>query len=95
MRRELWRVIRRSKSFYATTYRLSGRVLAFSLFVNVALGLMIWQTYLNTPKRHYYLTNGVVPPTELFAMDTANEGSTPLLANDPDAADDEHILNLK
>jgi len=95
MRRELWRVIRRSKSFYATTYRLSGSVLAFSLFVNVVLGLMIWQTYLNKPKRHFYLTNGVVPPTELFSLDSANESSTPLLAKDPDAADDEHILNLK
>ncbi|MDF1684133.1 MAG: phosphoesterase [Legionellaceae bacterium] len=95
MRRELWRVIRRSKSFYATTFRLSGSLLVFSLFINVVLGLAVWQTYLTKPKRHFYITNGVVPPTELFSMDAPNEGSSPLLANDPDAADDENILNLK
>lgn len=95
MRRELWRVIRRSKNFYTTTFRFSGNVLVFSLIINVVLGLVICQTYFYKPKRHFYITNGMVPPTELSSRDTPNESSVPLLANDPDSPDDEKILNVE
>ena len=95
MRRELWRVIRRSKNFYTTTFRFAGNALVFSLIINVVLGLVICQTYFYKPKRHFYITNGVVPPTELSPRDTANESSVPLLANDPDATVDEKTLDLE
>jgi len=92
MRRELWRVVKRSKRFYVRTYRFAGSALIFSLMMNVMLGLAIYQTYFYKPERHFYVTNGIVPPTELMAMDAANESSVPLLANDPDVNDDKKIL---
>jgi len=95
MRRELWRVIKSSKNFYTMTFRFAGNALVFSLIINVVLGLVICQAYLYKPKRHFYITNGVVPPTELSSRDTPNESSVPLLANDPDAPDDEKKLNLE
>lgn len=95
MRRELWRTIRRSKNFYTATFRFSKNILVFSLLINVVLGLAICHTYFYKPKRHFYITNGVVLPTEVKARDTANESSVPLLANDPDEPDDERILNIE
>jgi len=87
MRRAVWRVIRNSKRFYVATFRFAGRALIFSLVINVALGLGIWQAYFNTPERHFYVTNGIVPPTEVIPVDVPNESSVPLLANDPDVTD--------
>ena len=95
MRRELWRVIKRSKNFYTMTFRFAGNALVFSLIINVVLGLVICQTYFFKPKRHFYITNGEVPPTEVNSRDTPNESSVPLLANDPDAPDDAKILNVE
>lgn len=94
MRRQVWRNIRRTKSFYTTTFRFAGSALVFSLIINVVLGVVIWQTYLYQPKRHFYITNGMVPPTEVIPLDARNMSSVPLLGNDPDAVADEKILNL-
>ncbi len=95
MQRELWRVIKSSKNFYTMTFHFAGNALAFSLIINVVLGLAVWKTYLYEPKRHFYITNGMVPPTEVIPLDAPNEGPVPLLANDPDARDDEKILNVE
>ena len=95
MRRDVWRVIRGSKNFHVTTFRLARTAIVFSLIINLVLGLAICQAYFYKPERHFYVTNGVVPPTELTSRDTPNESSVPLLANDPDAINDEKILNLE
>lgn len=95
MRREQWRVMRGSKQFYVRTFRLAENTLVFSLLMNVLLGCAIYHVHFNKPERHFYVTNGVVPPTELSSMDTPNEGAEPLLANDPDAKDDEKTWNLE
>jgi intracellular multiplication protein IcmM len=89
MRRELWRSIRNSKHFYIKGFRFAGKALFFSLILNLCLGAAIYQVYFQTPKRHFYVTNGVTSPTELIAMDSANESSVPLLASDPDMNPDE------
>jgi intracellular multiplication protein IcmM len=92
MRRETWRLIRASKRFYVGTFRFSGSMLVFSLCVNLVLGWAIFYAYAHMPERHYYATNGVVPPTELIAMSAANETSVPLLAADQNVNDDEKLI---
>jgi len=89
MRRELWRSMISSKHFYVGGFRFAGKALFFSLILNLGLGAAIYQVYFHTPERHFYVTNGVTPPTELTAMSTANESSVPLLANDPDMNPDD------
>lgn len=84
MRRELWRSMISSKHFYVRSFRFAGKALFFSLILNICLGAAIYKVYFHTPKRHYYVTNGVTPPMELTALDSANESSEPLLGNDPD-----------
>ncbi|NCT56285.1 MAG: hypothetical protein GW760_01025 [Legionella sp.] len=95
MRRQVWRNIRRTKRFYTTTFRFSQSALVFSLVINVVLGVVIWHTYLYQPKRHFYITNGMVPPTEVIPLDARNMSAVPLLGNDPDAVVDEKILNVE
>lgn len=94
MQRQVWRKIRRSKNFYTTTFRFSLIALIISLMFNVVLGVVIWHTYLYQPKRHFYITNGMVPPSEVTPLDNPNTSSVPLLRNDPDAVADEKILNV-
>jgi intracellular multiplication protein IcmM len=92
MRREVWRLLIASKQFHVRTFRFAETMLVFSLAMSVLLGLGLCYAYLHIPERHYYVTNGEVPPTELTVMDAANNTSEPLLANDPDTDDDEKLI---
>ena len=92
MRRELWRLMISSKRFYVGTFRFAESALLFSLICSVLLGIGIFYAYLHIPERHYYATNGEVPPSELTAMDEPNETSTPLLADDPVIDDDAKLI---
>ncbi len=92
MRRETWRLMRASKGFYVRTFRFSGSMLVFSLVVNLVLGVGVFYAYTHMPERHFYATNGVVPPTELTAMSEPNETSTPLLPADQDVDNDEKLI---
>ena len=83
MRRELWRLTISSKRFYVGTFRFAGGALLFSLMLSVLLGVGIFYAYLHMPDRHYYATNGAVPPSELTSMDAPDETSVPLLPPDP------------
>jgi intracellular multiplication protein IcmM len=89
MRREVWRLLIQSKRFYVGTFRFAENALVFSLIISVLLGVGLIYVYLHIPERHYYATNGAVPPTELTAMDSANKTSVPLLAEDLTVDDDE------
>ncbi len=92
MRRELWRLMIRSKRFYVGTFRFAESALVFSLLVNVLLCVGLVYAYKHVPDRHYYATNGEVPPSELTAMDAPNETSVPLLAADPAIDDDAKLI---
>ncbi|MDF1645977.1 MAG: type IVB secretion system protein IcmM/DotJ [Legionellaceae bacterium] len=92
MRREVWRLMINSKRFYVGTFRFAETALVFSLLISVLLGLGLFYVYVHIPERHYYATNGEVPPTELTAMDAPNETAIPLLAADPDIDDDEKLI---
>ncbi len=92
MRREVWRLLIRSKRFYVGTFRFAENMLVLSLLMNVLLGVGLFYVYLHMPARQFFATNGVVPPTELTAMDEPNETSVPLLAADPDINDDVKLI---
>ena len=92
MRSELWRLMITSKRFYVGTFRFAGSALLLSLMLSVLLGAGIFYAYLHIPDRHYYATNGVVPPSELTSMDAPNDTSIPLLASDPTGDDEEKLI---
>ena len=82
MSRAIWQRIRNSKRFYVRTYRKAGSILLFSVIINVMLGICVAYVYLNIPERDYYATYGEIPPIKLFAMNSPNLSSTPLLPDD-------------
>lgn len=88
MQRETWRLLISSKRFYVGTFRFAESALILSFVVNVLLGGALFYAYLKVPARHFYATNGEVPPTELTAMTAPNETSVALLPADPDVDDD-------
>lgn len=92
MRRETWRLMIQAKGFYVGTYRFLGTALACSVVCSVLLSLAIFYVYLHMPERHYYATNGEVPPSELTAMEQPNDTAVPLLADDPAADDEERLI---
>lgn len=92
MRREVWRLLIASKQFYVKTFRFAETMLIFSLGLSVLLALALCYAYLHIPERHYYVTNGEVPPTELTVLDAPNNTSEPLLEADPDTSDDEKLI---
>ncbi|MDX2346422.1 MAG: type IVB secretion system protein IcmM/DotJ [Legionella sp.] len=92
MRREVWRLITKSKRFYVGTFRFAENALVFSLAISVLLGLVLLYAYFHIPERDYYVTNGEVPPTKLTAMDLPNESSEALLAADPAISDKEKLI---
>lgn len=92
MRREVWRLLIQSKRFYVGTFRFIESMLVLSLLISVLLTAGVFYIYLDIPERHYYATNGVVPPSDLTAMDAPNETSVALLASDPTTDDDEKSI---
>lgn len=92
MQREVWRLTIKSKRFYVSTFRFAEKALIFFMVLNVLLGLGVVYAYFQIPMRHYYATNGEVPPLELTPMDAPNETSIPLLAADPEIDDDKRII---
>ncbi|MCH9756822.1 MAG: type IVB secretion system protein IcmM/DotJ [Gammaproteobacteria bacterium] len=92
MQREVWRLMIGSKRFYVGTFRFLESMLVLSLLISVLLGVGLFYTYLHMPDRRYYATNGVVPPSELTAMEEPNETSTALLVADPVIDDDEKLI---
>ena len=92
MRREIWRLIIHSKQFYVGTFRFVEYMLVFSLAISVLLGVGLFYAYRHIPERHYYATNGEVPPTELTALNAPNETSVPLLPNDPTVDSDVKLI---
>lgn len=92
MRREFWRLMISSKQFYVRTFRFAGSALVFFLLLNVLLAAGLFYAYMHVPDRHYYATNGEVPPGELTAMDEPNYTSVPLLAADPTIDDDAKLI---
>jgi intracellular multiplication protein IcmM len=92
MRREVWRLLIQSKRFYVGTFRFIESMLVLSLLISVLLTAGVLYIYLDIPERHYYATNGMVPPSDLTAMDAPNETSVALLASDPITDDDEKSI---
>jgi intracellular multiplication protein IcmM len=92
MRREVWRLMIQSKRFYVSSFRFAENVLVFSLVISVLLGIGLFYADIHIPERHYYATNGSVPPTELTAMSVPNETSVPLLPDDPTVDNDTKLI---
>ena len=92
MRREVWRLLIQSKRFYVNTFRFAESALVFSLMLSVLLSIGLIAVYFHMAERHYYATNGAVPPSELTAVDAPNLTSSPLLADDPTTDDDEKAV---
>lgn len=92
MQRETWRLQIRSKRFYVRTFRFAESALIVMIGVNIFLGLATLYVYTRIPERHYYATNGEVPPMELTALNAPNETSVPLLAADPVVDDAKKIM---
>lgn len=87
MGREIWNAIKQSKTFYIRTYRACLTVTAFSLLLNLIIGLVIYYLYFNEPERDFYATSGITSPVKLTPLNEPNYSSKPLLANDPPSED--------
>jgi len=83
MSREKWKLIRLKKGFYVRTFHRTASILAFSVTLNLLLGLMISHAYLGRSENKFYATNGAMPPEELTSRDGPNLTSAPLLGDDP------------
>ncbi len=77
-----WKSIKSSKKFYVRTYRKLGSVLLGSVILNVILGICVAYVFFSMPTPDFYATYGEIPPIKLFAMDSPNYSSTPLLPDD-------------
>jgi hypothetical protein len=83
MSREKWRLIKLKKGFYVRTFHRTASILAFSVTLNLVLGLTVSHVYFGRTENKFYATNGAMPPEELTSMDGPNVTSSPLLADDP------------
>jgi intracellular multiplication protein IcmM len=83
MSREKWNLIKLKKGFYVRTFHRTASILAFSVALNLILGLTVSRVYLGRAENKFYATNGAMPPEELTSMDRPNITSSPLLADDP------------
>ena len=84
MTQSTWNLIKRSKGFYVNTYRKTGYFLLFSVVVNLIFVFSIYYVYFNRSLNDFYATSGVISPIKLTSLDSPNNTSTPLLANDPE-----------
>lgn len=82
MSRGAWQRIKSSKRFYVRTYRNIRSALLGSVIINLLLGITVSYVYFTLPEPDFYATYGEIPPIKLFAMDSPNYSSTPLLPDD-------------
>ncbi|MCX7118039.1 MAG: type IVB secretion system protein IcmM/DotJ [Legionellales bacterium] len=92
MSRETWSLIKQSKRFYVQTYRGTGTTLFISMLLNLCLGSFIYYIYFNQPDPAFYATSGIIPPILLTPMDSANNTSVAMLADDPVNEDDTRAI---
>ena len=92
MSRETWTLIKNSKRFYVSTFRRAGSALFVSVVINFTLGLAIYYTYITQPGHDFYATSGITPPVELTSMDTPNNTSVALLADDDESVNDIKVI---
>lgn len=92
MSRETWRLIKQSKRFYVSTYRVTANTLIASIIINLILGFVIHFIYFSQPESDYYATNGAMPPIELTPMDSPNVTSVALLPSDPENESDGRVI---
>ncbi len=78
-----WNLIKSTKHFNVSIYRRLGRMIVYSMMINVVLCFWISHMYFNRPENAYYATNGASPPMQIKALAKPNMSSVPLLANDP------------
>ena len=92
MSRETWALIKHSKRFYIQTYRRAGTALFVSAIINLCLGGAIYYAYFSEPGHDFYATNGITKPEQLTPMDSPNNTSVALLANDDNDNDDVKVI---
>ncbi len=79
--------------FYVLNYRKLGRVLIYSMLVNIILFFLISFVYFHERSPNYYSTNGASNPVQLTAISAPNYSSQALLPDDI-PADAEPVTNL-
>jgi len=84
MSKNNWNLIKQSKGFYINTYRKTSHVLLFSVFLNLIFVFSIYYVYFNQSENDFYATSGITSPIKLTALESRNNTSTALLANDPE-----------
>ncbi len=92
MTKAVWQHIKNSKRFYVRTYRNIGSMLLVSVIINVLLGVFVAFVYFELPEPDFYATYGEIPPIKLFAMNSPNYSSTPLLPDDRQYESDERQI---
>ncbi len=83
MSKAAWNLIMASKQFNVSLYRTLGKLIIFSLILNLLLVLGLLNTYHNLGESSFYASNGTTPPLLLKAETGPNNSSVPLLASDP------------
>lgn len=87
-----WNKIKHGKGFYVSTYRKALTLTMGSLFLNILLILGIIYAYIQTPRTHFYATNGAIAlmsitdqpeKYELQPLDQPNYSDQALLPPDP------------
>ena len=92
MTQSAWDVIKRSKGFYINTYRKTGYILLFSIIVNLIFVFSIYYIYFNQSINDFYATSGMTSPIKLTFLDSPNNTSSPLLANDPETENENKVI---
>jgi intracellular multiplication protein IcmM len=86
--KDVWDLIKSSKRFNISVYRLLCTITLLSAAINVVLCILLSHIYYQRPEHVYYSTNGIVPPEMLHPLAGPNESSTPLLGSQPSAAEE-------
>lgn len=92
MGRTTWALIKADKNFNVQMYRRGLSFLLVSLVLNVILGVLIVNVFLQKPERDFYATDGITPPVQLTPLLTRNMSPQPLLAPDPIAETEGKVI---
>lgn len=92
MSRAAWALIKNSNNFNVNIFRRGLSVLLVSLIFSGVLGFFIFRSYIHTPERDYYATNGVTAPVQLKGLSGPNNSPEPLLEPDPPTDDAPRVI---
>jgi len=79
--------------FHVLNYRKIGKVLIYSMLLNIILFFLISFVYFHEVSPNYYSTNGASNPVQLTGISAPNYSSRALLPDDI-PADAEPVTNL-